>query len=105
MARSVDLHEIKAVGSTDDPLDDVAWLESELRDAGSGRESSLMRLLLSRVALNNMFQFCALLDAQGTMWDVNNTALLGAGLTRRDVHGKPFWKARWWESSPAPPAR
>jgi PAS domain S-box-containing protein len=58
-----------------------------------------MRLLLSRVTLNNMFQFCVLLDAQGAMWDMNHAALRGAGITRTDIHGKPFWEARWWQTS------
>ena len=58
-----------------------------------------MRLLLSRMTLNNMFQFFALLDAQGTMWDMNHAALRGAGITRTDIHGKPFWEARWWQTS------
>jgi len=58
-----------------------------------------MRLLLSRMTLNNMFQFFALLDAQGTMWDMNHTALRGAGITRTDIHRKPFWEARWWQTS------
>jgi PAS domain S-box-containing protein len=80
-------------------LDDVEWLERELGNASPGRESNLMRLLLSRVTWSNMFQFCALLDAQGTMWDVNQAALRGAGLTRNDIHGRPFWQARWWQAS------
>jgi PAS domain-containing protein len=103
MQHSSDLHRVEPVEQTDDLLDDVAWLKGELADASPGRESDLMRLLLSRVTLNNMFQFCALLDARGTMWDVNNAALRGAGLSRRDIHGKPFWEARWWQSSSEAP--
>ena len=41
----------------------MAWLKGELAQASAGRESDLMRLLLSRVTLNNMFQFWALLEA------------------------------------------
>jgi PAS domain S-box-containing protein len=105
MPHSTDLHKVEPVEQTDDLFDDVAWLTSELADASSEHESDLMRLLLSRVTLNNMFQFCALLDARGTMWDVNDAALRGAGLSRRDIHGKPFWEERWWQSSPEAPRR
>jgi PAS domain-containing protein len=89
------LQTIETVEETDDEnlLHDMAWLKEELAEASAGRESDLMRLLLSRVTLNNMFQFCALLDAAGTMWDVNDAALRGGGLTRRDIHGKPFCEA------------
>ena len=100
MARSRKLSAVNGVVDSEDYLlDDVEWLERELGNASAGRESNLMRLLLSRVTLNNMFQFCALLDAQGTMWDVNQAALRGAGLTRQDIHGRPFWQARWWQTS------
>src|ERR1700682_6124955 len=101
MAPSIDLHRVEAGEPTDDDalLTDPARREGKLADASPGHESDLMRLLLSRVTLDNMFQFCALLDAQGTMWDVNHAALRGAGITRTDIHGKPFWEARWWHTS------
>ncbi len=100
VSRSNDLHEVKSIDQSESyRLDDVEWLEHELGKASPERESDLMRLLLSRVTLNNMFQFSALLDANGTMWDVNHAALQGAGHTRADIHGKPFWEARWWQTS------
>ena len=86
-------------------LDDVEWLDQEIRNAAPGRESDLMRLLLSRVTLNNMFQFCALLDTAGRMWDVNFAALRGGGLMRSDIHGQPFWEAHWWQVSEATQAQ
>jgi PAS domain S-box-containing protein len=95
-----DTHAVKTLGDTaDSRVDDIEWLRYELGNTSPGHECDLMRLLLSRVTLNNMFQFCALLDAQGTMWDVNHAALRGAGITRTDIHGKPFWEARWWQIS------
>ena len=94
------LEEVKNIDQSENyRLDDVEWLERELGNASAGHESALMRLLLSRVALNNMFQFSALLDAQGMMWDVNYAALQGAGHTRAGIHGRPFWEARWWQTS------
>ena len=98
--RSNGLDEVKSIDDSENyRLDDAEWLERELDKASAGRESDLMRLLLSRVTLNNMFQFSALLDAEGMMWDVNHAALQGAGQTRGDIHGKPFWEARWWQTS------
>src|SRR5690606_4314850 len=57
---------------------DMARLVAELADAGTGHESDLARLLLSRVTLDNLVQFCALLDTTGTVREVNGTALRGA---------------------------
>ena len=82
------------------PLD-VEALLAEMETASPGYESDPMRLLLSRVTLDNGFQFQGLCDLQGNIWEANHTALVGAGLVRSDIHGKPFWHARWWQSSEA----
>jgi len=78
---------------------DVEALLAEMDDSNAGYESERMRLLLSRVTLDNGFQFQGLCDLEGNIWEANHTALLGAGLVRSDIHGKPFWHARWWQSS------
>ena len=80
---------------------DVEALLAEMDGAGPGCESVRMRLLLSRVTLDNGFQFQGLCDLEGNIWEANHTALVGAGLVRSDIHGKPFWRARWWQSSEA----
>jgi PAS domain S-box-containing protein len=98
---STDLRAVELIGPAGDRLDDVAQLAEQLAEAIPGRESELQRLLFSRVTLNHMVEFSALLDTRGTMWDVNETALLGTGHSRREIHGKPFWEARWWIGSPA----
>jgi PAS domain S-box-containing protein len=54
------------------------------------------RQKLARITLDEMYQFVALLDATGTLLEVNRAALEGAGLTLSDVEGKPFWKCFWW---------
>jgi PAS domain S-box-containing protein len=51
---------------------------------------------LARIAMDEMYQFVAVLDAQGTLLEVNRAALEGAGLKLSDVKGKPFWKCFWW---------
>jgi PAS domain S-box-containing protein len=55
---------------------------------------------LARIALDEMYHFVAILDASGTLLEVNRAALEGAGLTLADVEGKPFWQCFWWAVSP-----
>jgi PAS domain S-box-containing protein len=54
---------------------------------------------LARILLDEMFQFVGLLDAQGTLIDVNRNALEGAGIELDRTLGLPFWEARWWQVS------
>jgi PAS domain S-box-containing protein len=54
------------------------------------------RQKLARIALDEMYQFVAVLDAQGTLLEVNRAALEGGGLTLANVEGKPFWQCFWW---------
>ncbi|MEM9998321.1 MAG: response regulator [Bacteroidota bacterium] len=49
---------------------------------------------------NSMFQFIGLMQPDGTMLEVNTTALDFAGLQPEDVVGKPFWECHWWTISP-----
>ncbi|KYF60521.1 hypothetical protein BE11_45790 [Sorangium cellulosum] len=86
--------------SEDHLLRDTELLKQEIARATPGRESGLMRLLASRVAMNSAFQFWGLLDAHGTNWESNYPSVHGAGVSRRDVHGVPFWDCPWWRGSP-----
>lgn len=43
-----------------------------------------------------MLGFVGVLDTQGVLQEVNETALIAGGLTREDVIGKPFWECYWW---------
>jgi len=49
-----------------------------------------------RAIFNSMFQFMGLMTPDGTLIEVNRTALDFAGITAADVVGKPFWEAFWW---------
>ncbi|WP_437666318.1 ATP-binding protein [Sorangium sp. So ce1182] len=101
-----DLTFVRPVDDTEDHLlRDMELLKQEIARASPGRESGLMRLLAARVAMNSAFQFWGLLDAHGTSWESNDTSVRGAGVSRRDVHGVPFWDCRWWQGSPAAQAR
>ncbi|WP_170162380.1 ATP-binding protein [Caldimonas tepidiphila] len=54
---------------------------------------------LARIVLDEMYQFVALLDPQGTLLEVNRAALEGAGIRLDAIQDKPFWEARWWTVS------
>ncbi len=58
------------------------------------------RQKLARITLDSMVQFVGLLDAKGTVLEINQVALDGGGLKLSDVEGKPFWNTFWWQVSP-----
>jgi PAS domain S-box-containing protein len=57
------------------------------------------RQKFARIILDAMYQFLGLLDVDGTVLEINRSALQGAGVALEDVIGKPFWEARWWAVS------
>ena len=59
----------------------------------------LYRQKLARITLDSMVQFVGLLDASGTVLEINQVALDGGGLRLSDVEGKPFWTTFWWQVS------
>lgn len=58
------------------------------------------RQKIARVTLDSMVQFVGLLDAEGTVLEINKVALDAVGLGLSDVEGKPFWTTFWWQVSP-----
>ncbi len=52
-----------------------------------------------RAIFDQSFQFIGLLDTEGTLLDVNQTALDFIGAPKAEVIGKPFWEAPWWSHS------
>ena len=53
-----------------------------------------------KAIFNQTFQFIGLLSPEGTLLDVNESALSFAGVSREDVLGRPFWKTPWWAHDP-----
>jgi PAS domain S-box-containing protein len=45
------------------------------------------------------FQFIGLMSVDGTLLEVNQTALRFAGIRAEDAIGKPFWETAWWMHS------
>ncbi|HLG55929.1 MAG TPA: PAS domain S-box protein [Vicinamibacterales bacterium] len=53
-----------------------------------------------RAIFDQTFQFIGLLSVDGTLLEVNETALAFAGAGQADVIGKKFWDTPWWTHSP-----
>jgi len=54
-----------------------------------------------KAIFNQTFQFVGLLQPDGTLQEINQTALNFIGVERADVLERPFWEAPWWRLSPA----
>ncbi len=52
-----------------------------------------------RAVFNNTFSFIGLLDPNGTLLEINETALAFSGLAPEDVLHQPFWETYWWQIS------
>ena len=65
--------------------------------AGDTRER--YRQKLARITLDSMVQFVGLLNAQGTVLEINFVALDAVGVKLSDVEGRPFWTTFWWQVS------
>ena len=66
--------------------------------AGETRER--YREKIARITLDSMVQFVGLLDARGTVLEINKVALDAVGVSLADVEGRPFWTTFWWQVSP-----
>ncbi len=53
-----------------------------------------------RAVVDQTYQFIGLLKTDGTLIDVNETALAFSGIVKSDVMNKPFWEGPWWTHSP-----
>ncbi|MFL5255275.1 MAG: ATP-binding protein [Rhodopila sp.] len=81
------------------------------REAQTSRAAELERRVAERTAalaeaearfraiFDSQFQFMGLLDVQGTVLEVNRTALEAGGLIREDTIGRPWWQTRWWPAA------
>lgn len=54
---------------------------------------------IARITLDSMVQFVGLLDANGTVLEINHAALDAAGISLSDVEGEPLWTTFWWQGS------
>jgi two-component system NtrC family sensor kinase len=52
-----------------------------------------------RAIFNSTFQFIGLLDPEGIVLEVNETALEFGGFASNEVIGRPFWDMPWWSTT------
>ena len=64
-----------------------------------GETRERYREKIARITLDSMVQFVGLLDAKGTVLEINKVALDAVGITLADVEGQPFWTTFWWQVS------
>jgi PAS domain S-box-containing protein len=78
----------------------TAWLWS-LRHQVRARTVELRRSELKvRAIFDQTSELIGLLTLDGTLVEVNRTALQVVGVERKDALGLPFWETAWWKSSP-----
>ena len=82
--------------STDNAIPPIVVRGTEIL-AGDPPRIRLQKI--ARVTLDSMVQFVGLLDAQGTVLEINKVALDAVGIKLADVEGKPFWTTFWWQVS------
>ena len=61
----------------------------------AARDAGILEHYL-RAIFDSAFQFCGLLSTEGTLLEVNQTALDYIGASRSDVLGLPLWETPWW---------
>ncbi|GBE94372.1 PAS domain-containing sensor histidine kinase [Nostoc cycadae] len=49
--------------------------------------------------LSDTIKFIGLMQPEGNLLEINQSALNFCGLTSSDVLGRPLWEARWWHNS------
>jgi two-component system sensor histidine kinase/response regulator len=74
-------------------------LRAEVVERRRAEEALLVSNRRFHTIFDQSFQFIGLLSPEGTLLEVNRTALEFAGLTRDDVIGRPFWTIEWWSTS------
>jgi PAS domain S-box-containing protein len=70
---------------------------TEYKRAETALRESQMRF---QAIFDQTFQFIGLMKTDGTMIEVNRSALQFAGIQEQDVLGKLFWDTPWWTHSP-----
>ena len=68
-------------------------------ELAAGDPRDLYRQKIARITLDSMVQFVGLLDANGTVLEINQVALDAVGIKLSEVEGKPFWTTFWWQVS------
>ncbi|MEG3887651.1 PAS domain S-box protein, partial [Microcoleus sp. herbarium19] len=78
----------------------LATVTRDIRDRKRAEEMLRDRERLFRAIFDQSFQLVGLLEPDGTVLEVNQTALAVAGLRREDFVGTQFTENLWWQISP-----
>ena len=78
----------------------LATVTRDIRDRKRAEKMLRDRERLFRAIFDQSFQFIGLLEPDGTMLEVNQTALSATDVGIEDIVGKPFWETPWWQISP-----
>ncbi len=78
----------------------LATVTRDIRDRKRAEEMLRDRERLFRAIFDQSFQFIGLLEPDGTMLEVNQTALSATDVGIEGIVGKPFWETPWWDISP-----
>lgn len=71
----------------------------DITDRKQAEEMLRDRERLFRAIFDQSFQFMGLLKPDGTVLEINQTALSAAGVGIEDIVGTPFWETLWWQIS------
>lgn len=78
----------------------VIVIAPDITDLVNSRTEAQQAIVHLRTILDGLFTFVGMLTPDGTLVEVNRTALVDSGLTREQVIGKKFWDCWWWSYSP-----
>ena len=78
----------------------LATVTRDISDRKRAEEMVRDRERLFRAIFDQSFQFMGLLKPDGTILEINQTALAAAGAGIEELTGIPFWETQWWQISP-----
>lgn len=78
----------------------LATVTRDIRDRKRAEEMLRDRERLFQGIFDQSFQFMGLLKPDGTVLEINQTALAAAGVGLKDIVDTPFWETLWWQISP-----
>ncbi len=78
----------------------LIYFQRMRRDLLAGTQALQQSETRFRAIFDQTFQFCGLLQPDGTLLEVNQTALAISGVGAEQVVGAPLWQAPWWGNSP-----
>jgi PAS domain S-box-containing protein len=89
------------VGYTDRGLPaQLLGIAEEITERKQEEEALREREQRFSASFDHTFQFTGLLRTDGTLLEVNQSALDFSGQARSQLVGHPFWEGRWWSLTP-----